>query len=344
MRNSIVVVDDRKQDREKLIAALASRGLGDRVVPYGRIKDAKKAIAASGEFPVAIVSDLRTGEGNDLENGKEFLQSEFRRAVKRTGGGIWTILVSQDLYKLREKTEDSPEIHRSLHKRAGWAKECADLVAPLYRESLPEDSDLGPLVPFTTRDKGVVQNVVLAKDRIFLYSSCDSDLSHVVADCPLLEVPEELQRQSPVRPIAMYRGNFVVLNGSNTLQVAQLLRRWRAVTSECKIPCQRKELTGDGTVPGPTFAALHNVVGDLRRIDHLERLSRYLFARAEFVPEVKKDDIQVGCPPELSSTPVCDGFYTRLHFFPDADDLKHWEKWQLWRAQWAAAAQATVKP
>jgi hypothetical protein len=344
VRNKIVIVDDQRQDRDRLLAAMVARGLGGRVVAYSSIKEAKTVIADSGEFPLAIASDLKTGEGDDLENGKEFLVTQYKKAVKRTGGGIWTILISRDRHKLKEMTEDCPEIRRSIPKQSGWAQDCASLLAPLYEESLPKDELLGPLVPFTARDSGVAQNSLAIKDRIFLYSSQHSDLSRLLANCPLLELPEDVQREPTARPIAMYRGNFVAIDKTNTLQAAQLLRRWRLTARECGGPCQRRALSGDDTVPGPKYAHLHNVVGDLRRTAELELLSRHLFAKAEFVPEVKKDDKEVACPPELATTIVSDGFFTRLHFLPDSDDLRHWERWLLWRAEQVSSASRKEVP
>ena len=231
MKDKIVIVDDTLKDREHLEKAFEGCGLGANVVSFKKIADAKTAILKSGEFPVAIVSDLDTQEGEKLESGKDFLEFEFDESVEQTGGGIWTILVSRHRTKLNEKVKYSHKRgipRRHFYKDPGWARDCAALIAPLYAQSLPSDKQdalFGPLLPFDRN--GELLNCLAPKDRIFLYSGGSSDFSRIKPHCPLVELPESFQRQSHARPIVMYRGHFVVVERNNAQNAAQLLLRWR---------------------------------------------------------------------------------------------------------------------
>jgi len=352
MKDKIVIVDDTLKDREHLEKAFEGCGLGANVVSFKKIADAKTAILKSGEFPVAIVSDLDTQEGEKLESGKDFLEFEFDESVEQTGGGIWTILVSRHRTKLNEKVKYSHKRgipRRHFYKDPGWARDCAALIAPLYAQSLPSDKQdalFGPLLPFDRN--GELLNCLAPKDRIFLYSGGSSDFSRIKPHCPLVELPESFQRQSHARPIVMYRGHFVVVERNNAQNAAQLLLRWRIVGREERRQLKVTDLiagvytqattrfgkpTLRSEVPGPG-TAVHNIVGELRGIEYLSRLSRHLFDRIEAIPQLTERDVrlnQAACPPELSASQVTDGFFTRLHFVLDRSDIAHWEEWLRWR-------------
>lgn len=366
MNDSILVVDDSPSEIQPLLEALAVCGLSKHVVYKERIRAAKEWLENNRGLPAVAVSDLATEESPN--DGAHLLEGLYKAATN-SGGGLWAFLLS--------KLDDSlDEIAAGMHipslqllrkNSPGWAESCAAKLKALYQHQLPSDSQ--NLERPSEALSGPARDVP-PKDRIFVFANGRSEFRPLVDDCPLLELPANIQEEDEGNaPVFLYRGACITVDTNAKEWLVQSLVRWRMMAATPELELVVGDLTGaarrkDGSVDceaidtyeaailrkpqvkipyGPKIRSIHNIVGDARNHLSLRHLATHVFGRDHCMfPAVKNayDSKRGECvperklpfPAELVRNSNEDGFFRRAHFILDEENAEVLNRWRRWFA------------
>jgi hypothetical protein len=362
----IIILEDNEDHRNELLRAFKKEGVTkDQLQYFSDYGEAEQFIqsrqAVEAELPVVIIADIGLPS---RENGTNFIGDQFKY-LRSKGSSVWTALISISESALRRDGLPAPLPHRKYAKGEGWAAHCAAEIAPLITaKKLPFDStenDMAPLIE------------IKPADRIYIFSSGEAQCLHpnceqTIANFFQFANFKNHYRRDP-RPIVMYRGNYVVVNGNIQKNFVEYLLRYRTVANVLRQPFSiahlqqyRKEadkLWVDET-KGVAVRSIHNSMIDFKKRPlnkDLNAICSFLYDGQLINDQVpnfpdgdlpKRDEpisinhcckLPAQLPEGIRDYGISDSFITRLQFILTRDEISDYKDW---KANWEKFRQERV--
>jgi hypothetical protein len=320
----IILLDDIKKDLQLLIKALNAQGIPrDQILDFVKPRVARQALESLDKKnlnAIAIIADVGLSDFRD--NGINFISSQFHDFVAKTGGGVWTVLVSIENLSHRDFGYIHPLPHMTYYKqKTNWATTCAQHIKRLFFSPFDFDknNDFAPPPDLN----------IPPADRIYLYSSGDAaylspNLNMDAKDYFTFNQVKERDREES-NPILMYRGRYIYTSQFKervSPRVVRVLLRWRTAAIECAKPENRlrvRDVVRDtigikhicSWAPSSTsqnavldeddgfhIRSVNNDVGGLRNQPDVKKLETFLFPQGGKQALEGFPNVRAGLPPK----------------------------------------------